>query len=120
MQQEPSQPKKPDYDLTLKRLLLRAHDGFLALVAPGVTWRRELSPELPAGTRQADLVWEVERPDATLGILHIELQTRVEAEIGERLAEYAIRLWRRDHVPVRSVVKFLRQVVGTPESPFGW
>ncbi len=53
------QGERPDYDQTLKRLLLRAHDGFLGLVAPELTWRRELSPELPAESRQADLVWEV-------------------------------------------------------------
>src|SRR5439155_24986578 len=57
---EQAPPERPDVDQTLKRLLLRAHDGFLALVAPGLIWRGELSPELPAVARRADLVWEVE------------------------------------------------------------
>ena len=38
----------PDYYSALKRLLLRAHDSILDLVAPGVTWHGEVSPELPA------------------------------------------------------------------------
>jgi hypothetical protein len=37
-QREPGS-ERADYDQALKRLLLRAHDGFLALVAPGVRWR---------------------------------------------------------------------------------
>ena len=107
-----------DYDQALKRLLLRAHNGFLALIAPGVTFRGELSPELPAAGRQADLVWEVERPDGGYGALHIELQTKSDAEIGERLAEYAIRPWRRDHLPVYSIVVYLRPSEHLPQSPF--
>jgi hypothetical protein len=83
-----------------------------------MTWRAERSPELPAVARHADLVWEVGRPDGWRGILHIELQTKVEADIGERLAEYAIRLWRRDHLPVRSLVVFLREARTVPASPF--
>lgn len=67
----PSTSQRPDYDQTIKRLLLRAHDGFLALVAPGLTWRAERSPELPAVARHADLVWEVAQPHGWRGILHI-------------------------------------------------
>lgn len=111
-------PERPDYDQALKRLLTRAHDGFLALVAPDLVWRAERSPELPAIARQADLVWEVEQPGGGRGILHIELQTKAEADIGERLAEYAIRLWRRDQLPVRSLVVYLREARTIAESPF--
>lgn len=63
----------PSCDQILKRLLTREHDGFLELVAPDLRWRRELSPELPATRRQADLVWEVEREDGRPGLLHVEL-----------------------------------------------
>ena len=113
-----SRREKPDYDQAIKRLLSQAHDGFLALVAPDLTWRGERSPEMPAVARHADLVWEVARRGGQRGILHIELQTKVEADIGERLAEYAVRLWRRDHLPVRSLVVFLREAANVPASPF--
>jgi hypothetical protein len=113
-----SQGERPDYDQTLKRLLVRAHDGFLGLVAPELTWRRELSPELPAESRQADLVWEVASPDGRQGILHVELQTKIDREIGERLADYALRLWLRQHLPVRTVVIYLRPATTVPASPF--
>lgn len=100
-------------------MLLRAHDGFLALIAPGVTFRGELSPELPATTRRAVLVWEVEQAGGGLrGVLHVELQTKITSDIGERMAAYAIRLWQRGHLPVRSVVVFLRPARTVPEPPF--
>jgi len=51
---------RPDFDQSPKRLLTRAHDAFLALVAPGLVWRGKVSPELPAVARRADIVWLVE------------------------------------------------------------
>lgn len=113
-----AQPGKPDYDSVLKRLLLRAHDGFLALVAPELSWQGERSPELRAVARQADLVWEVRAQDGRSGLLHVEPQTEAEKDIGERVLEYAVRLWRRDHLPVRSVVVFLSPAGSIPQSPF--
>lgn len=109
---------RPDYDQALKRMLTRAHDPFLSLIAPDLTWRGEHSPELPAVARRADLVWEVVTRTGETALLHVELQTDVAPNLGERLAEYAIRLWRRDHVPVRSLVVFLREAPTIPVSPF--
>lgn len=111
-------PPKPDYDQALKRLLLLAHDGFLELTAPELKWRGEISPELPATTRRADMAWEVEFPDGQRGILHVELQTKADPTIGERLLEYGVRLWQREHLPVRSVVVYLRPAEQLPTSPF--
>ncbi|HEX6800728.1 MAG TPA: hypothetical protein VF116_23650 [Ktedonobacterales bacterium] len=118
----PASRAQSRYDQLLKWMLTRAHDDFLALVAPDLTWRGERSPEVPAVPRYADLVWEVERPgsgqESGPGLLHVELQLKVEADIGERLAEYAIRLWRRDHLPVRSLVVYLRKSPSVPTPPF--
>lgn len=83
---------KPIYDQALKWMLAQAPEGMLALIWPGLTWRRELSPELPAVSRQADLVWEVADAAGERGILHVELQTKPDSEIGERVAEYGLRL----------------------------
>jgi len=70
--------------------------------------------------RRADEVWEVILPNGKHGILHIEFQTQVKADIGLRLAEYALRLFRRYKLPVLSVVVFLRPAKRIPMSPFGW
>ena len=114
----PPETDRPDYDQTLKLLLAQAPEGFVALVAPDLTWRAQLPTDLPAVARQADVVMEVEDNSGRRGLLHVELQTKVEPDLGERLAEYGIRLWRRDHVPVRSVVVCLRPARRLPSSPF--
>ncbi len=127
MQQKPRRKRqrgpKPGYDAALKELLLAAHDAFLALIAPGIIWVDTLSEELPAGARRADLVWLVEDAEGRRGILHIELQVKLETEqdkdIRERMAEYALRLYRRDHLPVYSIVIFLKPVT-TPEPFLAW
>src|SRR5579859_6539165 len=114
---------KPGYDQALKELLLASHDAFLALIAPGVTWVGKLSEELPAGARRADLVWLVEDEAGHRAILHIELQVKREKgkdkDIRERMAEYALRLYRRDHLPVYSILIFLKPVT-TPEPFLAW
>ncbi len=69
-------------------------------------------------TRRADLVWETEDENGKQCLLHIELQTRADDEMGERLAEYKLRLWRRDHLPVQSIVVFLRPTEKLPSTPF--
>ncbi|MGZ3585411.1 MAG: hypothetical protein ACXVCT_21930, partial [Ktedonobacterales bacterium] len=130
------QPRGSAYDLALKSLLEAAHDGFLALIAPGASFRQSLPTELPASARVADLVWEVTRPargaaeqampdTERTGLLHIELQTAPDREIGERVAEYGLRLARRERIArgtqqvhVRSVVVLLRPTTAVPVSPY--
>jgi hypothetical protein len=71
MQQNQAPRAKGDYDQALKRLLTRAHDGFLALIAPDMIWRGERATELPAVARRADLVWETESQDGEHGLPNI-------------------------------------------------
>ena len=109
---------RPDYDQTLKRLFAHAHEGMLALLLPGAHWLGERSPELTAEKRLADLVWDVALGSGERLLLHIELQTNPDTMIGERVAEYGLRLWRHLRLPVYSVVIYLRASGGIPASPF--
>jgi predicted transposase YdaD len=109
---------RPDYDQTLKRLFARAHEGMLALLLPGAHWLGERSPELTARLRRADLVWNVALASGERLLLHVELQTKPDHLIGERVAEYGLRLWRQAQLPVHSVVIYLRERGGIPASPF--
>jgi predicted transposase YdaD len=109
--------QRPSYDQALKRLITQDHDGFLSLVMPDVTWQADLSSELPDAPRLADFVWQVKRRKEQF-ILHIELQTKVESDIGGRMALYAIRIWEQHKLPVYSVVVFLRPAATMPTSPF--
>ncbi len=135
---------QPGYDAALKEMLSAAHDTFLALILPGTKWRATLSEEVRRGSRRADLVWEVETSSGERGIAHFELQIKIETarkeqkirqrrepkersrkrteepkDIRERMAEYALLLYLRDHLPVYSVVIFLKPG-NTPEPHFGW
>lgn len=117
-EREPVRKARLDYDQALKAAISQSPDGFLALIAPDMRWYGELSPELPSVARQADLVWDVASADNERGILHIELQTKVEQNIGRRMAEYALRLHVRDDRPVYSAVVFLRPESDLPQPPF--
>lgn len=112
--------EKPDYDQPLKAMFEADPAGVLELLGQQVTWLQSLSPELPSGMRRADLAWKVERPTGQQAILHLELQTKIEDDLGGRLAEYSLRLWLRDKLPVRSVVIFFRPGGVLPTSPFDW
>jgi len=109
---------KPDYDSALKWLFAQAPQAVVTLIWPGLTWQQPLSPDLPVNTRRADLVWEITDATGARGVLHIELQTKADPTIGERVTEYGVRLWIRERAPVRSVVLFLRPARTLPASSF--
>ena len=111
---------RPDYDHPLKWMAEHDPAGFLQLLGQQVTLLRSLSTELRATLRWPDLAWEVLRSNGKPGILHLEFQTKIEDNIGERVAEYAILLWRRYHLPVRSIIIFFRPKEDVPTSPFSW
>ena len=113
-------PDKPDYDQIVKLSAITDPQGFLDVFARGLKLFATRSEELPSQARRADEVWEVIFPNGKHGILHIEFQTRVQDDIGLRLAEYALRLFRQYQLPVHSVVIFLRPAQLIPASPFGW
>ncbi|MGH2486257.1 MAG: hypothetical protein ACRDHE_09615, partial [Ktedonobacterales bacterium] len=110
--------RHPTYAQTLKRMLSRAPTELVALYDPDLTVTAELPGELPASQRQADIVWEVARRDGSTGVLHIELQANPDVNMGERLAEYGLRLWLRERKPIRSLVILLRPSAVIPPSPF--
>jgi hypothetical protein len=107
----------PHYDLAMKRILTRARRGFLPLILPGAQWIAELATDLPATPRIVDLLWEIEYLQERL-IIHVELQTRADEDIGLRIADYAIQIYRRYRLPVISTVIYLRPDAGIIESPF--
>lgn len=115
---ETSRSSHHSYDQTLKRMLSQEPNSLVALYDAGLAVTAELASELPASQRQADLVWEVTRSDGRVGVLHIELQAYPDAKMGERLAEYGLRLWLRERKPIRSLVILLRPSALITASPF--
>ncbi|SRR5579875_1511327 len=110
----------PKYDQTLKRIFTHAHDEVIALLGLSARWQGERSPEVPAKLRQADLVWEVTDTQGILTLLHIELQVKIEPDMSQRVAEYALRLHIKYELPVWSAVIYLKPGNNIPSAPLEW
>jgi hypothetical protein len=88
------------YDVTLK-MLLQDSAGQAIQVATGLSVARWLSIELPKiANPRVDLLGETD--DGSL--LHLELQVGNDAEMPQRMAEYALAIYRK-------FGKFGRQIV---------
>ena len=116
----PQQPDRPDYDHALKRVFAANPEGILSVFAPGSTWLDDLQTDLPGVNRQADLVWKVEQPKGGPGIVHFELQSTSDDEMDERVVDYAWRIRLRYHLPVRSIVIYLRPDGKIPDPVYHW
>lgn len=118
------------YDDALKLMALADPAGFLEalkhllhvpadrLTLVGVP----VSGELQAERRYADLVWRVATKSGKERLLHVEFQLLAEerAKMEDRLLEYAVRLYLRDHLPVESVVIYLQATARIPQAPLVW
>src|SRR5215468_3263162 len=79
-----------DYDAALK-LLLRSSAHRAIREITGITIQNWLDVELPdSGTRRLDLLGEA--ADGTL--VHLELQTTNDPQMGLRMAEYGMGIYR--------------------------
>jgi len=120
LQPTPEKPDRPDYDHALKRVFAANPEGILSVFAPGATWLDDLRTELPGANRQADLVWKVEQPKGGPGIVHFELQSTNDDEMDERVVDYAWRIRQRFHLPVLSIVIYLRPDGEMPDPVYHW
>lgn len=106
-----------DFDQLLKDLLTQAHIGFLRLALPDAEWIEALPTDLPSISYRADLIWKV-RYHGEIIIIHIELQTRADGDMGMRLLEYGVRIYRRYDLKVLAIVLYLTRTDAIPASPF--
>ena len=103
------------YDHTLKWMAETEAQGFfewlMALLgrAGYVLQEISVSKELAPAARYIDLVWRILTPRGTVALLHIELQLDPDDTMGQRMLEYAMRLYERDHLPILSVVIWLKR-----------
>jgi predicted transposase YdaD len=96
-----------EFDATLKEFFQQQPTSLLLELTGGVRVVEFLNVELPSvQERRLDLVLLL--ADETL--LHIELQSSNDRDMGLRMLEYYALLWRRYRKPVRQVVVY----VGTP------
>ncbi len=116
--------KGKKYDHTLKWMVEQEPQGFFAwlmetLGRQGFILKEiNVSKELAPQARYVDLVWRILTPKGTEALLHIELQLDPDSTMGQRMLEYAMRLYERDHLPVLSVIIWLKRAGGLPTPPF--
>jgi hypothetical protein len=116
--------KGKKYDHTLKWIAEQEPGGFFewlmeVLGREGFSLKEsQISKELAPAPRQVDLVWRILTPRGVEALLHIELQLEPDEEMGQRMLEYGMRLYERDHLPILSVVIFLQRTSTLSTPPF--
>jgi predicted transposase YdaD len=112
------------YDHTLKWIAEEEAQGFFEWLMEAlgrkdfVLKESNLSKELAPAPRQVDLVWRILTPQGADALLHIELQLEPDEWMGRRMLEYGMRLYERDHLPVVSIVIWLKRAAHLPTPPF--
>jgi predicted transposase YdaD len=116
--------KGKKYDHTLKWMAEQEPQGFFQWLMEVLDREHfalqesNVSKELAPAPRQVDLVWRVVSPAGAEALLQIELQLEPDEDMARRMVEYGMRLFERDHLPVLSVVIYLRRTSSLPTPPF--
>ncbi len=96
-------------DNPLKVLADRHADDYVSwLLSSGCQLLKKHPTDLPETERRADIVCEISYEDSTF-ILHVEFQQYRPSDepMPFRMTEYAIRLWKKHHLPICGVVIYL-------------
>src|SRR6266702_5018573 len=92
------------FDNVMKRLIGTYGDQFTQWLDPDATFIQSLNIELKSQHIHADALLQVTKRKKP-GILHLEVQTEKDPEMGRRLLEYNVLASRQyDHLPVSSYV----------------
>ena len=106
------------FDNVMKRLIGTYGDQFTQWLDPDATFIQSLNIELKSQHIHADALLQVTKRKKP-GILHLEVQTAKDPDMGIRLLEYNVLASRQyDHLPVSSYVIYLRDVKDVPEPPY--
>src|SRR6266568_9661637 len=106
------------FDNVMKRLIGTYGDQFTHWLDPDATFIQPLNIELKSQHIHADALLQVTKRKKP-GILHLEVQTAKDPDMGIRLLEYnALASRQYDHLPVSSYVIYLRDVQDVPEPPY--
>jgi predicted transposase YdaD len=108
-----------DWDDSLKTFISENAQDFATWILKGSRVERKLLTEFKIRTIEADCLLEVSEDDMPL-LLQIEIQSKRDPNIGERLLEYSFEAMHEHHLPVFSCVIYLRDVGEVPQPPLRW
>src|SRR5438067_4260233 len=108
----------PPFDNVMKRLIGTYGDQFTQWLDPEAAFVQSLNVEWKSQHINADALLQVHKRKKS-AILHLEVQTEKDPQMGRRLLEYNVLASRQyDHLPVSSYVIYLREVKDVPRSPY--
>jgi predicted transposase YdaD len=106
------------FDNVMRRLIGTYGDQFTQWLDPQAAFVQSLNIELKSQHIYADALLQVNKRKKP-GILHLEVQTEKDPEMGVRLLEYNVLASRQyEHIPVSSYVIYLRDVKDVPVPPY--
>jgi predicted transposase/invertase (TIGR01784 family) len=107
------------WDDTLKTLVRTSPQAFVDWIAPGARFVGERRCELKNWKLEVDSLLDV-MVGEELMLLHIEFQSRNDAEMGDRLLRYNVLIRGEYKLPVLSCVIYLFRVGTIQRSPWIW
>ncbi len=107
------------WDDTTKRLIQSNPQHFVSWLLHGGVFKTYLATELKNWTLTADLLMQVLMHDQEM-LLHLEIQSKEDNTMPQRLLEYNILATREHRQPVLSCVLYLRKDRGMAQPPLRW
>lgn len=107
------------WDDGMKLFINENAQAFTSWLFSGAKVVRRLQTEFKRRKIQSDALFEVSWQEKPF-LLHIEFQSTNDDEMSERMLEYNFEARRLHHLPVYSVVIYLRNDGKVPQSPLRW
>lgn len=107
------------WDDTTKRLIQSNPQHFVSWLLHGGVFKTYLATELKNWTLTADMMLQVQVGDHDM-LLHLEIQSKEDQTMAQRLLEYNVLATREHKQPVLSSVLYLRKDRGIIQSPLRW
>lgn len=105
-----------EWDDSIKRLFREHPQDYVSWLVNGAIYQGTVSGELKNRTRHTDQLLSVMKAQKE-GLLHIEVQSKDDKDIENRLLEYNLLATLTYHQPVITCLILLRPVANAPKSP---
>ena len=102
-------PLAQSWDDSLRKLVHADPQAFVHLVDPEAEYLNAYKEKLKPLTREVDGLLLTQRTDGKLQLIHMEIQSVTDPEMGDRMLVYHVLARTQYHLPVLSCVIYLRQ-----------
>lgn len=113
-------PLAQSWDDSLRKLVHANPQAFVHLVDPEAQYLTAYREKLKPLTREVDGLLLTKCTNGQQQLIHIEIQSTNDPEMGDRMLVYHVLVRIQYHLPVRSCVIYLRQDGVVPQPPHRW